>query len=235
MIKMLKKNIKEKKDITNIFDEKKNKIIGNLNDNFKKIFDIKSIDFNFDKDELFTSISYSIEKLNPFNLEKINSLKQNLFNGFTQLEEKNLFEQPTNLLFLLKTNLNFNELNKFSLNDCKKICRILISNGVINKKGEFNKNLFKNEFEQFIKLDIPSLEIPTETNNNVSSYDEIDFKEFSGNKKDEIINAIKNLGKSIDKSTLINFKNELKSQIRDLITKEMEKLIDDIFDFGKYL
>ena len=234
IIEELKNNIKEKKDIENILDEKKNIIIGNLNDNFKKVFDIQSIDFNFDKDELFNSISGSIEKLNPFNLEKINSLKQNLFSGFTQLEEKNLLDQPTNLLYLLKTNLNFNEVNKFSLNDCKKISRILISNGVINKKGEFNKNLFKNEFEQFIKLDIPSLEIPTETNNNVSSYDEIDFKEFSGSKKDAIINAIKNLGKSVDKSTLINFKQELKSQISDLICKEIEKLIDDIFDFGKY-
>ena len=234
IIEELKKNIKEKKDITNILDEKKNIIIGNLNDNFKKVFDIQSIEFNFGKDELFNSISDSIEKLNPFNLEKINSLKQNLFNGISQLEEKNLLDQPTNLLYLLKSNLNSNEVNKFSLNDCKKISRILISNGVINKKGEFNKNLFKNEFEQFIKLDIPSLEIPTETNNNVSSYDEIDFKEFSGSKKDAIINAIKNLGKSVDKSTLINFKQELKSQISDLICKEIEKLIDDIFDFGKY-
>ena len=234
IIEELKKNIKEKKDITNILDEKKNIIIGNLNDNFKKVFDIQSIEFNFDKDELFNSISDSIEKLNPFNLEKINSLKQNLFNGISQLEEKNLLDQPTNLLYLLKSNLNSNEVNKFSLNDCKKISRILISNGVINKKGEFNKNLFKNEFEQFIKLDIPSLEIPTETNNNVSSYDEIDFKEFSGSKKDAIINAIKNLGESVDKSTLINFKQELKSQISDLICKEIEKLIDDIFDFGKY-
>ena len=234
IIEELKKNIKEKKDITNNLNKKKNIIIGNLNDNFKKVFDIQSIEFNFDKDELFNSISDSIEKLNPFNLEKINSLKQNLFNGISQLEEKNLLDQPTNLLYLLKSNLNSNEVNKFSLNDCKKISRILISNGVINKKGEFNKNLFKNEFEKFIKFDIPSLEIPTETNNNVSSYDEIDFKEFSGSKKDAIINAIKNLGKSVDKSTLINFKQELKSQISDLICKEIEKLIDDIFDFGKY-
>ena len=110
-------------------------------------------------------------------------------------------------MYLLKIKLNSNDIsrktelggNKFSLNDCKKICRILISNGVIDKKREFNKNLFREGFEQFIKLEIPSRDIPTETNNNVSSYNEIDFKEFSGS-KNIIIDTIGNLGKSVEKS-----------------------------------
>jgi hypothetical protein len=64
-------------------------------------------------------------------------------------------EQPTNLLYLLKTNLNFNEVNKFSLNDCKKISRILISNGVINKKGEFNSKYIQiKDFKQYFLLKI---------------------------------------------------------------------------------
>ena len=50
-----------------------------------------------------------------------------------------------------------------------------------------------------------------------------------------IINVIKNLGNSVSKSTLINFKKEIKSQISDLINKEIEKIIDDIFDFQKYI
>ena len=123
--------------------------------------------------------------------------------------------------------------NKFSLNDCKKICRILISNGVINKQGKFDKNLFKDRYEQYINFEMPSRNILTETNNHVSSYDEIDFKEFSGNKK-IIIDTIGNLRKTVGKSTLINFKKELKSQICDSISKRIEKLIDNIFDFGKY-
>ena len=162
--------------------------------------------------------------------------------GFSQIEEKNLLEQPKNLLYLLKVNLNSNNIlgktelggNTFSLNDCKKISRILISNGVINKNGEFNKNLLNDGFEQFINLEIPSMDIPIETNNNVSSYDEIDFKEFSGSKKEVIIDTIKNLKNSVNNTTLINFKKELKNQISDLICKEIEKLIDDIFDSGKY-
>jgi hypothetical protein len=237
----LKKNLKEKGDITNNLDKMKNKITQNINDNFKRIFDIESINFNLNKDGLFKIMNDSIEKSFPINSEKIKSLKQNLFNGFSQIEENNLLEQPSNLLYLLKKKLNSNDIsgkiglegNKFSLNDCQKICRILISNGVINKKGEFNKTLFKDGFEQFIKLEIPSRIIPTETNNNVSSYNEIDFKEFSES-KNIIIDTIGNLGKSVEMSTLFNFKKDLKSQINDLICKEIEKLIDDIFDFGKY-
>lgn len=34
----------------------------------------------------------SIEKLYPFNSEKIKYLKQNLINGFAQIEENNLLE-----------------------------------------------------------------------------------------------------------------------------------------------
>ena len=83
-------------------------------------------------------------------------------------------------------------------------------------------------------MDIPSLDIPTEVIKNVSSVEEIDFKEFTGNKKDLIINVIKNLGNSVGKSTLINFKKEIKNQISDLIIKEIEKILDDIFDFQKY-
>jgi hypothetical protein len=78
------------------------------------------------------------------------------------------------------------------------------------------------------------MDIPTETNNHVSSYDEIDFKEFWGSKKEVIIDIIKDLKNSVNKSTLINFKKDLKNQINDVICKEIEKLIDDIFDFGKY-
>ena len=49
-----------------------------------------------------------------------------------------------------------------------------------------------------------------------------------------IINVIKNLGNSVNKSTLINFKKEIKSQISELINKEIEKIIYDIFDFQNY-
>jgi uncharacterized protein YvpB len=83
-------------------------------------------------------------------------------------------------------------------------------------------------------LEIPSMDIPTEVSSHVSSVDEIDFKEFSGEKKEVIINTIKNIGNSVNKSSLINFKKELKSQINDIINKEIEELIDDIFDFKKY-
>lgn len=83
-------------------------------------------------------------------------------------------------------------------------------------------------------MEIPSTDIPTEVNKNVSSVDEIDFKEFSGDKKEVIINTMRNLGKSVNKSTLINFKKDIKSQISDLITKEVEKIIDNILDFKKY-
>ena len=120
---------------------------------------------------------------------------------------------------------------------CKKICRILISNGVIDKNGRFNKNLFdqgKDGYEQFINLEIPSGDIPTEVINNVSSVNEIDFKEFTGDKKEAIINTISNLGKSASKNTFINFKNEIKNRISEEITKEIENIIDDIFDFQKY-
>ena len=184
----------------------KKNIIGNINDNFNKIYDITSINFIFNKEQLFNSIYESIKKLNPFNSEKIKSLKHHM---------------------LIK--------KKFSLIDCQKITRIL--NGVINKKGKFNENLFncgKDRFEQFINLEILSLDITTEVIKNVSSVDEIDFKEFTGNKKEVIINVIKNLGNSVSKSTLINFKKEIKCQISDLINKEIEKIIDDIFDFQKY-
>ena len=47
-----------------------------------------------------------------------------------------------------------------------------------------------------------------------------------------IINVIKNLGNSVSKSTLN--KKVIKNQISDLINKEIEKIIDDIFDFQKY-
>ena len=184
----------------------KKNIIGNINDNFNKRFDITSINFIFNKEQLFNSIYESIKKSNPFNAEKIKSLKHHM---------------------LIK--------KKFSLIDCQKITRIL--NGVIDKKGKFNKNLFncgKDRFEQFINLEILSLDITTEVIKNVSSVDEIDFKEFTGNKKEVIINVIKNLGNSVSKSTLINFKKEIKNQISDLINKEIEKIIDDIFDFQKY-
>ena len=133
IIEELKINLREKKDITNIFNEIKNKSIGNINDNFNKI-DISSINFNFNKDKLFKPIYDFIEKANPFNTEKIKSLEQNLIKGFDQIEENNLLEQPKNLLNLLKVNLNSNNMlgktelggNKFSFNDCKKICRILM-------------------------------------------------------------------------------------------------------------
>ena len=49
-----------------------------------------------------------------------------------------------------------------------------------------------------------------------------------------IINVIKNLGNSVSKSTLINFKKEIKNKISDLINKEIEKIIDDIFNLKKY-
>jgi hypothetical protein len=230
-------------DINDINDNLKNSIIGNINNNFNKIFDIQSIDLNFNQDQLLNQIYDSIKKENPFNLEKIDSLKQNLFGGFDKILEKNLLEQPSNLLFLLNKNLNQNS-NKsefggkqFSLTDCKNICRIFLSNGVIDKKGKFNADLFNGEkggFEQFINLEIPSMDIPTEVSSHVSSVDEIDFKEFSGEKKEVIINTIKNIGNSVNKSSLINFKEELKSQINDIINKEIEKLIDNIFDFKKY-
>ena len=69
----------------------KNKITENINDNFKKIFDI-TINFNLNKDDLFKLMYVSIEKLYPFNSEKIKYLKQNLINGFAQIEENNLLE-----------------------------------------------------------------------------------------------------------------------------------------------
>ena len=204
-----KNNIKEKAlnqtlndEFISIFDEMKKNIIGNINNNFNKIYDITSINFIFNKEQLFNSIYESIKKSNPFNAEKIKSLKHHM---------------------LIK--------KKFSLIDCQKITRIL--NGVIDKKGKFNENLFncgKDRFEQFINLEILSLDIPTEVIKNVSSVNEIDFKEFKGNKKEVIINVIKNLGNSVSKFTLINFKKELKCQISDLINKEIEKIIDDIFD-----
>ena len=234
------KNIKEN---TKILDEMKNNILENVNDNFNKIFDIGSIDFNFNQEQLLNKIYDSMKKTNPFNIEKIDSLKQNLNNGFGQILEKNLLEQPTNLLNLLNKNLNLNSDKiefggkQFSLNDCKKVSRILLSNGVIDKKGKFNENLFngiKGGFEQYINLEIPSMDIPTEISNNVSSIDEIDFKGFSGDKKEIIINTIKNIGNSVNKSSLMDFKKELKSKISEIICKEIEKKIDDIFDFKKY-
>ena len=184
-----------------------------------------------------------MKKKNPFNIEKIDSLKQKLTDGFEQILDKNLLEQPTNLLNLLNKNLNKNNDKsefggkQFSLNDCKKVCRILLSNGVIDKRGKFNENLFdgiKGGFEQYINLEIPSMDIPTEVSHKVSSVDEIDFKEFSENKKEVIINTIRNIGNSVNKSALMDFKKELKSKISEMICKEIEKIIDDIFDFKKY-
>ena len=56
----------------------KKNIIGNINDNFNKIYDITSINFIFDKDQLLNSIYESIKKSNPFNTEKIKSLKHHM-------------------------------------------------------------------------------------------------------------------------------------------------------------
>ena len=211
----------------------KNKISENIENNFNKNFNFESINFNFNKEGLLTQISNSLENSNPFKSDKINFLKENLFNSLGKLEEQNLLKQPSNLLNLLKVKLNSNEKNQFSLNDCKKISRILISNGVINKEGQFDGNLFQNGFKQFINLEIPSLDVPTEPNNKVSSIDEIDLKEFSG-KKDIIINTIKNLGNSVQKSSFDKFKEELKIQISNMICKEIEKFMDNIFDVKKY-
>ena len=72
----------------------KKNIIGNINDNFNKI--LTSINFIFNKEHLFNSIYESIIKSNPFNSEKIKSLKHHM---------------------LIK--------KKFSLIDCQKITRIL--------------------------------------------------------------------------------------------------------------
>ena len=80
----------------------KKNIIGNINNNFNKIYDITSINFIFNKEQLFNSIYESIKKLNPFNTEKIKSLKQHLNDGFAQIFEKNLTEQPINIVCLLK-------------------------------------------------------------------------------------------------------------------------------------
>jgi len=227
------KKLKEKADISNILNQMKNKISENIENNFNKNFNFESINFNFNKEGLLTQISNSLENSNPFKSDKINLLKENLFNGLGKLEEQNLLKQPSNLLNLLKVKLNSNEKNQFSLNDCKKISRILISNGVINKEGQFDGNLFQNGFKQFINLEIPSLDVPTEPNNKVSSIDEIDLKEFSG-KKDIIINTIKNLGNSVQKSSFDKFKEELKIQISNMICKEIEKFMDNIFDVKKY-
>ena len=232
-IENLKKKLKEKADISNILNQMKNKISENIENNFNKNFNFESINFNFNKEGLLTQISNSLENSNPFKSDKINFLKENLFNGLGKLEEQNLLKQPSNLLNLLKVKLNSNEKNQFSLNDCKKISRILISNGVINKEGQFDGNLFQNGFKQFINLEIPSLDVPTEPNNKVSSIDEIDLKEFSG-KKDIIINTIKNLGNSVQKSSFDKFKEELKIQISNMICKEIEKFMDNIFDVKKY-
>ena len=54
----------------------KKNIIGNINNNFNKI--LTSINFIFNKDQLFNSIYESIKKLNPFNAEKIKSLKHHM-------------------------------------------------------------------------------------------------------------------------------------------------------------
>ena len=56
----------------------KKNIIGNINDNFNKIYDITSINFIFNKEQLFNSIYESIKKSNPFNSEKIKSLKHHM-------------------------------------------------------------------------------------------------------------------------------------------------------------
>ena len=104
-----KNNIKEKAsnqslngEFISIFDEMKKSIIGNINDNFNKIFDMTSINFILEKEQLFNSIYESLKKANPFNEEKIKSLKHHLNNGLDQIFEKNLMEQPTNIICLLK-------------------------------------------------------------------------------------------------------------------------------------
>lgn len=51
IIEELKKNLKEKGDTANILDKMKYKITEIINDNFKKIFDIESINFNLNKDD----------------------------------------------------------------------------------------------------------------------------------------------------------------------------------------
>jgi hypothetical protein len=44
------------------------------------------------------------------------------------------------------------------------------------------------------------VEIITKVIKNISNVDEIDFKEFTGNKKELIINIMRHLGNSVNKS-----------------------------------
>ncbi len=174
-----KNNIKEKVlnqnlngELISIFDEMKKSIIGNINYNFNKNYFITSINFIFDKDQLFNSIYESIKKADPFNAEKIKSLKHHLNDGFAQIFEKNLMKRPTNTICLLKKSINSFGIkghitditgkesfggDNFSLIDCRKINGILISNEVIDKTWKFNENWFnfgKDRFEKFINLEI---------------------------------------------------------------------------------
>ena len=234
------KSVKEKvNEILNIIKTKSSLIVDKLKSIKEKIKEgkqslpeiIQTI-----KDELNKikeEIKNQIQQIKQVIMDKIQSIKQNIYDKISEFikEMKLNFESYVNLLKDLLAQLEKFILEKIDLlND--KIDLSQISNFFNNIGKNFDKflnsNIIKEKIEQTDKL------ISDKIHN---ALEDIDFKEFK-EKKNQIIQNLKEYQKKIDEYDFNSKKNETFNILQDCIVEMLIDVISEAVngtEIGKYL
>ena len=205
-------------DIINDSDEYKEALIkqcDNILDQMDYLIDIIGPIIEISK---IISSSEKGEKLRKF-IEYIPSID---FKGLT-IFAKNIYESIQNAKVDAKLDTNLSTLIKnfdssYTDEEVDIICKELIECGVINKKGEFNKEFIQiGDFEQIflLKIDEKYLQYEYDQNKIIS---------------EELSKKIDFMAIKVSKLAVDNKKNELKEQIYERMEDFMQSLIERILD-----
>ena len=151
-----------------------------------------------------------IEYMSGFDYKGLTLFARNIYESInaTKVEAK----LDTNLSTLIK---NFD--SNYTDEDVDNICKELIECGVINKNGEFNKNLIQiKDFEQVFMLNIDEKYLQYKNEN----------KEIS----EELAKKIDFMAIKVSKLAVDNKKKEIKDGIYERMEEFMQSLIERILD-----